>query len=51
MIDSFAILVFGIAVIFVVYKAAKMDKLLPWFQTIPNKESDKKSIHAQNDLN
>jgi hypothetical protein len=51
MIDNFAILIFGIAVICVVYKAARLDKTLPWFQPILNKENDKKkNIPARNDF-
>lgn len=46
MIDSFAILVFGIAVICVVFKAAKLDKTLPWFQPKPDVEKIIRRMHS-----
>jgi hypothetical protein len=33
MIDNFSIIFFGLLIIYTAYRAIKLDKILPWFET------------------
>lgn len=41
MIDNFSIIFFGFLIIYFVFKAIKLDKILPWFQDVPSNDRTK----------
>lgn len=40
MIDNFAIMFFGILIIYFVFRATKLDKISPWFQVNPSDKTE-----------